>query len=64
VLTRGGGPGRETTVASLLIYQQAFKYHKAGYAASMAVILTVIIVTVTAVVMIFQSRTDSGEVEQ
>jgi ABC-type sugar transport system permease subunit len=60
VLTRGGGPGTETTVVSLLIYQQAFKFHKAGYAASMAVILTIIIVSVSALVLYFQSR-DAGQ---
>jgi raffinose/stachyose/melibiose transport system permease protein len=62
VLTRSGGPGTETTVASLLIYQQAFKFHKAGYAASMAVILTIIIVAVSALVLFFQSRDEGQEV--
>jgi raffinose/stachyose/melibiose transport system permease protein len=62
VLTRSGGPGTETTVVSLLIYQQAFKFHKAGYAASMAVILTTIIVVVSALVLFIQSRGEGQEV--
>jgi ABC-type sugar transport system permease subunit len=45
-----------------LIYQQAFKFHKAGYAASMAVILTAIIVSVSALVLFFQAREEGGGV--
>ena len=61
VLTRGGGPGKETTVVSLLIYQEAFQYRRAGYGAAMAVVLTVIIVSVSALVLYFQSREENEE---
>lgn len=58
VLTRGGGPGRQTMVVSLLIYEEAFQKNRAGYGAAMAVVLTVIIVALAAVVMRLQARTD------
>ena len=44
VLTRGG-PGQETKVVSMLIYEEAFEYHHAGYGAAMALVMTVLIVT-------------------
>ncbi len=55
VLTRGG-PGRETQVVSMLIYEEAFEYHHAGYGAAMALVMTVLIVTVSAVVFALQAR--------
>ena len=61
VLTRGGGPGKETIVVSLLIYQEAFQYNRAGYGAAMALVLTVIIVSVSALVMRLQSDEREGE---
>ncbi len=60
VLTRGG-PGRETEVVSMLIYEEAFEYHKAGYGAAMALVLTVIIVSVSAVVFRWQTRQEEQE---
>ena len=60
VLTRQGGPGKETTVVSLLIYQEAFQYNRAGYGAAMAMVLSVIIVAVSALVMRLQDD-DAGE---
>jgi len=55
VLTRGG-PGRQTQVVSMLIYQEAFEYHHAGYGAAMALVMTVLIVAVSATVFAVQAR--------
>ncbi len=55
VLTRGG-PGQETKVVSMLIYEEAFEYHHAGYGAAMALVMTVLIVSVSAAVFYLQSR--------
>lgn len=59
VLTRGGGPGKETIVTSIMVYQQTFNFHRAGYGAAMAVVLAAIIVTVSALVFWIQSKGDS-----
>lgn len=59
VLTGGGGPGKQTIVASVLIYQQAFQRSRAGYASAIAVLLTILIVAVSAVVTRFQAREDA-----
>ncbi|MBZ0310019.1 MAG: sugar ABC transporter permease [Anaerolineae bacterium] len=59
VLTRGGGPGKETIVTSILVYQNTFNLNRAGYGAAMAVTLAVIIVTISAGVFWLQSRSDS-----
>ena len=61
VLTRQGGPGKVTTVASILIYQEAFQDNRAGYASAMAVVLTLIIISISAVVLYLQSRGDRDE---
>lgn len=61
VLTRGGGPGRETLVVSLLIYENAFKFRRAGYASAMAVVLALIIVIVSALVVRYQAQQDIKE---
>ncbi len=55
VLTRGG-PGRVTEVVSMLIYEEAFEYHNAGYGSAMALVMTVLIITVSATVFYLQSR--------
>ncbi|HML21172.1 MAG TPA: sugar ABC transporter permease [Aggregatilinea sp.] len=60
VLTRGG-PGRKTEVVSMLIYEEAFEYHHAGYASAMAFVMTVIIVSVSATVFYLQSRQEGAE---
>lgn len=60
VLTRSGGPGKETIVTSILIYQQAFQRNRAGYASAMALVLSVIIVSVSALVIRLQARSDEG----
>ncbi len=56
VLTRSGGPGKETIVTSLLIYQYAFQRNRAGYGSAMALVLSIIIITVSALVMRLQAR--------
>jgi multiple sugar transport system permease protein len=48
VLT-AGGPADATTVVVLQIYKQAFENYRFGYAASMAFVLFVIIITITVV---------------
>jgi raffinose/stachyose/melibiose transport system permease protein len=44
--TTAGGPGGETAVPSWLMFQNAFSYSRVGFAASIAVVLTVIITCV------------------
>jgi len=60
VLTRSGGPGKETIVTSILIYEQAFQRNRAGYGSAMALVLSLIIITVSAVVMRLQARQEEG----
>ena len=45
----GGGPGSETTVLSLSIYQYAFRMFNMGYASALAVVLFVIVAVVAAI---------------
>ena len=52
VMTRGG-PGRATLFYNLYLYNNAFKYYKMGYAAALAWILFLIILTFT--LLIFKS---------
>ncbi len=51
-----GGPLRSTTLASLLVYNNAFKSYDMGYASAVAWILFVIIMTFTAVAFISQKH--------
>ena len=60
VLTRGG-PGRKTEVVSMLIYEEAFEYHHAGYASAMAFVMTALIVSVSATVFYLQSRQEGDQ---
>jgi raffinose/stachyose/melibiose transport system permease protein len=60
VLTRSGGPGKETIVTSILVYQNTFNLQRAGYGAAMAVVLTAIIVIISAGVFWLQSRSDES----
>lgn len=55
VLTRGG-PGRETEVVSILIYEQAFRLRQTGYSTAMALVLTAFILIVSALVFVVQTR--------
>jgi oligogalacturonide transport system permease protein len=52
-MVTGGGPGKATTLMSLLIYNNAFKFLKMGYSSALSVILFLTIVIVT--VMLFAS---------
>lgn len=55
-VTTRGGPGDETLVASLWLYQNAFQLNRVGYAAAIAVVLTVIILIVSYIILTFQRR--------
>lgn len=55
-VTTRGGPGNETLVTSLWLYQNAFQLNRVGYAASIAVVLTAIILVVSYLVLSFQRR--------
>ena len=48
IMTKGG-PGNTTNVLSYLIFNEAFKKYNFGYASALAVILFIIIMTVTAI---------------
>jgi ABC-type sugar transport system permease subunit len=61
VLTSGGGPGKTTLVTSVLLYTEAFTKNHAGYATSMAVVLTAIILIVSVVVTRLQAREEAAE---
>jgi raffinose/stachyose/melibiose transport system permease protein len=61
VLTSGGGPGKTTLVTSVLLYTEAFTQNHAGYATSMAVVLTVIILLVSVIVTRLQAREEAAE---
>jgi multiple sugar transport system permease protein len=50
-VTTKGGPLHATTVVVYYLYQQAFAYFHAGYAAAIACVLFVVIVLVTVVQM-------------
>lgn len=60
VLT-SGGPGKQTYVTSLLIYEQAFQRNRAGYASAIAVAVSLLIMIVSAGVNILQSRREALE---
>ncbi len=55
VLTRGG-PGNETMVASYWLYQNAFQINRVGYAAAIAVILSVMIMIISYAVISLRVR--------
>ncbi|MEM9295147.1 MAG: extracellular solute-binding protein [Planctomycetota bacterium] len=47
----GGGPGNATLVYVLKLYQEAFEFHKMGYASAMAWVLFVVLLALTLVVV-------------
>jgi len=53
----GGGPGSETTVLSLSIYQYAFRMFDMGYASALAVILFIIVGCVAVIQFRISKRT-------
>jgi multiple sugar transport system permease protein len=57
-VTTKGGPLHSTTVVVYYLYQQAFVYFHAGYAAAIACVLFVVIVVVTVVQMRFSRDPD------
>lgn len=50
-VTTKGGPGSETLVTSLWLYQNAFQINRVGYAAAIAVVQTVIILIISYVLV-------------
>jgi raffinose/stachyose/melibiose transport system permease protein len=55
-VTTRGGPGEETTVVSLWLYRNAFQLNQPGYAASIAVVLTIIILAFSFVLITVRQR--------
>lgn len=55
-VTTRGGPGNQTSVASLWLYQNAFQINRVGYAAAIAVVLTLLILAVSYAVIAFRMR--------
>jgi raffinose/stachyose/melibiose transport system permease protein len=53
-----GGPGNETYVPALVMYQNAFKYNKVGYASAIAVTLAILIFVVATVINLLADRGD------
>ncbi|THF84609.1 carbohydrate ABC transporter permease [Cohnella fermenti] len=51
-----GGPGNSTTILSLYVYQNAFRYYDMGYASTISWALFVIILLITAVQWIGQKK--------
>jgi raffinose/stachyose/melibiose transport system permease protein len=56
--TTAGGPGGQTLVPSLYMYQNAFLYNKVGYAAAVATIIAVAIFLLAAVMLRFGDRSE------
>ena len=54
--TTAGGPGGETLVPSMYMYQNAFLYNRVGYAAAIATVLAVTIFVLPAIVLRIGSR--------
>lgn len=55
-VTTRGGPGDNTMVVSLYIYRNAFVINRAGYAAAIAVIMTIIILIISYGVITIRQR--------
>src|SRR5207244_13022650 len=56
--TTAGGPGGETLVPSLYMYQNAFLYNKVGYAAAIATVLAATLFLLAAIVLRVGHRTE------
>lgn len=54
--TTQGGPGNSTTILSLYVYQNAFRYYEMGYASTISWALFIIILLITAIQWIGQKR--------
>lgn len=59
VLTKGG-PGTQTNVLSFIVYKNAFQYNALGYAAAMAVVLTLIVLAISVTVVRWRERAGTG----
>jgi raffinose/stachyose/melibiose transport system permease protein len=55
-----GGPGNETYVPALLVFQNAFQYNKVGYSCAIAVLLAIAIFAVAIVINQLAERGDEG----
>jgi raffinose/stachyose/melibiose transport system permease protein len=60
-VTTRGGPGNQTMVVSLWLYNNAFQINRVGYAAAIAVILTLIILLISYMVITVRLRTMAEE---
>jgi raffinose/stachyose/melibiose transport system permease protein len=56
-VTTRGGPANETMVVALHIYNNAFDLNRAGYAAAIAVVLTIIILVISYLVITLRLHT-------
>ena len=56
-VTTRGGPANRTMVVAFLLYKNAFTINRAGYAAAIAVVLTIVILIVSYVVITVRMRT-------
>jgi ABC-type sugar transport system permease subunit len=55
-VTTRGGPGKETSVLANQLYNAAFVEHAVGYSASIAVVLTILIVLLSSGALMLQRR--------
>ncbi|MDX6540543.1 MAG: raffinose/stachyose/melibiose transport system permease protein [Gaiellales bacterium] len=55
-----GGPGNETYVPALLVFQNAFRYNKVGYSCAIAVMLAIVIFAVATVINLLAERGGDG----
>ncbi len=55
-VTTDGGPGSETMVSSLWIFQNAFRLNRTGYAAALAVVQTAIVLGISGILMMLKRR--------
>lgn len=55
-VTTKGGPGESTLVVAFLVYRAAFELNRIGYAAAVATVLTLLILTVSTLVLRFQAE--------
>jgi raffinose/stachyose/melibiose transport system permease protein len=56
--TTAGGPGGETIVPSMYMYQNAFLYNRVGYAAAIATVLAVAIFVLAGIVLRVGDRSE------
>jgi len=51
-----GGPGNSTTILSLFVYQNAFRYYEMGYASAISWVLFMIILVITLIQWVGQKK--------